>query len=231
VGTIADTIRAEIAAGKTNDEVLDAVKAAHPGSNTTPACVSYYRSKMKKAGTATAPRENPYKEATVSHALFKALNGPSDRVYTVKNVKSFRGNEGYGFNATLYRGDKRVALVMDDANGGCYSYEWYGDASARKAEADMFTATAKQLYPDETFEVEDRAVARLVDDVLLLKDAAKATKGKVAIIKDGKLYTIKAPNGVVTPAFIELVRQKNGNPTILNGKDDVFVLAALRAIS
>ena len=30
--------------------------------------------------------------------------------YTVKNVKSFRGMEGQGFNATLCRGDKKIAL-------------------------------------------------------------------------------------------------------------------------
>lgn len=58
MSTIADTIRSAISAGKTNEEVLAAVKAAHPDSNTSPACVSYYRSKMKKAGTnlPTAPQ-------------------------------------------------------------------------------------------------------------------------------------------------------------------------------
>jgi len=45
-------------------------------------------------------------------------------MYTIKNVKSFRGMEGLGFNATLYRDKKRVCLVMDSAQGAEYNFEW-----------------------------------------------------------------------------------------------------------
>ena len=58
MATIADTTRASLAEGKTNEQVLADVKAAHPTANTSAACVSYYRSKMKKAGTATAKPES-----------------------------------------------------------------------------------------------------------------------------------------------------------------------------
>lgn len=44
--------------------------------------------------------------------------------YTVKNIKTFRGMEGTGFNANLYRGNKKVAFVIDDAQGGELRYEW-----------------------------------------------------------------------------------------------------------
>ena len=44
--------------------------------------------------------------------------------YTVKNVRTFIGNEGQGFNANLYRDGIKVAFVFDDANGGDYSYQW-----------------------------------------------------------------------------------------------------------
>jgi hypothetical protein len=44
--------------------------------------------------------------------------------YTVKNVKTFIGNEGQGFNASLCRDGIKIAFVFDDANGGCYSYQW-----------------------------------------------------------------------------------------------------------
>ena len=44
--------------------------------------------------------------------------------YEVKAVKSFRGREGYGFNANLYHNGKKVCFVMDSGNGGCYRYEW-----------------------------------------------------------------------------------------------------------
>ena len=39
--------------------------------------------------------------------------------YSVKNVKSFEGMEGYGYNASLYRNNKRVAKVNDYGDGGC----------------------------------------------------------------------------------------------------------------
>ena len=44
--------------------------------------------------------------------------------YKVKNIKTFRGMEGIGFNANLYRGTKKIALVIDDAQGGPFRYEW-----------------------------------------------------------------------------------------------------------
>lgn len=222
MGTIADTIRSAISAGKTNEEVLAAVKAAHPDSNTSPACVSYYRSKMKKAGTnlpaaPKAPKQTP---------IAKATTAAVGHGYTVKGVKSFRGNEGYGFNATLYKDGKAIAFVYDDANGGCYMYEWKD-----KAAEQPLLELAKQKYPDMKFEQMDAFVGSLIDDVLLEKDAAKLTKGKVAILKDGKIYTIKAPNGTVTPQFLELVAKKNPTARVLNTAPLSEVVALLKSMS
>lgn len=39
-------------------------------------------------------------------------------VYSVKGLKFFRGIEGRGFNATLYRDNKRLGTIIDDAHGG-----------------------------------------------------------------------------------------------------------------
>ena len=50
------------------------------------------------------------------------MNKLSD--YTVKNVKKFRGHDGYGFNADLYCKDKKIAVVVDDNWGGDYMYHW-----------------------------------------------------------------------------------------------------------
>jgi hypothetical protein len=44
--------------------------------------------------------------------------------YSVKSVKSFMGREGYGFNANLYRGKKKIAFVRDDASGGEVDVDW-----------------------------------------------------------------------------------------------------------
>lgn len=218
MATIADTIRAALADGKTNEEVLALVKASHPGSNTSPACVSYYRSKMKKAGTVApkAPKQKP---------IAKAVEVSVGHGYTVKGVKSFRGNEGYGFNATLYKDGKAIAFVYDDANGGCYSYEWKDESAIAPLEE-----LAKQSHPDLKFEQMDAFVGALIDEVLLAKDAAKLVKGKVAILKDGKLYTVKPKNGVVTPEFVALVRQKNAGAKVLNGLPESELVAILKGL-
>ena len=44
--------------------------------------------------------------------------------YSVKNVKTFEGHDGTGFNATLYRGKKKIAKIIDTAHGGEYEYQW-----------------------------------------------------------------------------------------------------------
>lgn len=42
----------------------------------------------------------------------------------VKNVKSFSGMECPGFNASLYADGKKVALVIDEGNGGEILFQW-----------------------------------------------------------------------------------------------------------
>jgi hypothetical protein len=41
---------------------------------------------------------------------------------TLKNIKTFNGNEGPGFSATLYIDGRKAGDVVDDANGGEYRY-------------------------------------------------------------------------------------------------------------
>lgn len=41
----------------------------------------------------------------------------------IKHMKIFIGREGYGFNASLYVDGKKVAFIMDDANGGPFHYD------------------------------------------------------------------------------------------------------------
>ena len=39
-------------------------------------------------------------------------------IYTVKNVKTFTGMEGLGWECSLYKDGKRLGTVLDDAHGG-----------------------------------------------------------------------------------------------------------------
>ena len=44
--------------------------------------------------------------------------------FTIKGLRTFQGLEGQGFNASLYCKGKKVAFVIDSANGGDYEYQW-----------------------------------------------------------------------------------------------------------
>lgn len=44
--------------------------------------------------------------------------------YEIKGIKTFTGMEGGGYNATLYRRGKKVAVCIDDASGGPLQMEW-----------------------------------------------------------------------------------------------------------
>ena len=45
-------------------------------------------------------------------------------MYSVKKVKTFRGMEGEGYNADLYRDGKKIAFVIDEGCGGETRFEW-----------------------------------------------------------------------------------------------------------
>jgi len=65
--------------------------------------------------------------------------------YSVKNVKSFMGHEGMGFNCTLYRNGKRVGTCLDDAGGGdMYPISWLSTVD-RKEEQRLLDAHLKTL--------------------------------------------------------------------------------------
>lgn len=65
---------------------------------------------------------------------------PSDNPYSVSRLKTFRGMEGPGFNATLTRDGKRVCEAIDQGDGGEVWYEFVS-----KAEEDAYSAFVERL--------------------------------------------------------------------------------------
>lgn len=151
-------------------------------------------------------------------------------VYTVAKVKSFRGMEGYGFNAELRRNGVPVALVIDDANGGAYTYEW-NDYKAPGVEVDvigydkrtmhltvtpeeaLFWEYAKTLTKDEDeYPSPDSAVAGLVDafetDKMWRRKCKKCTCFRLKDQEPGAYFTRDV---IFTPKIAELLRQKYGD--------------------
>lgn len=88
--------------------------------------------------------------------------------YTVRNVRNFRGMEGEGFNATLYRDGRRIAFLVDDASGGEIRIQW-ADPHTRDKEEICLLEFLKTLPKERSESVEysvspDMFIATLVDE-------------------------------------------------------------------
>ena len=138
--------------------------------------------------------------------------------YEVKNVKTFRGREGQGFNCSLYRDKKRVAFVIDNGCGDEYKFEWL-DSKAPKVEVESnrynVTEPVKcKCTPEEAMLLKhikgktiehygmtmehntDTYVEGLVEDFELKKKCKKKT---IFILTNGEMYESNTP-------FSEVVR-------------------------
>ena len=115
-------------------------------------------------------------------------------MYEVKNVKTFIGMEGYGFNTNLYCDGKKVAFVIDSAHGGCYDYEWVNDAARVKAEAYVKTLPGVEMYGTKLEMDMDIFMSELIDAYEEKKRIAKMKKTRVVFktldCGPGEVYTI-----------------------------------------
>lgn len=147
------------------------------------------------------------------------LEGES-HVYSLKGVKTFRGMDGQGLNATLYRGEKKVAFVLDEGCGGEMRFEFMDRMHGKSAEEDMWDAfiAAEKAKRDDTKKDEfglteagyfDGAhwVNKKVDDLLNDKRFRKMCKTKTLFqvgdkIGTGEFMGLKGVD-IVTRQYIE----------------------------
>ena len=129
--------------------------------------------------------------------------------YELKAVKTFRGMEGQGFNANLYRDGKKVALVMDSAHGGCYDYEWTSK-DERKIFDDYIETLPPSLEdwmngkPMKAFD--DGVVSDLLNEYYLAKDAKR-------VIRNGSFFVpskmeLRKYTGSITEAKRQHAKKK-----------------------
>ncbi|HNS55588.1 MAG TPA: hypothetical protein PKO34_00925 [Smithellaceae bacterium] len=72
----------------------------------------------------------------------------SETRYTVKGLKTFVGMEGMGgFNVTLCRNEKPVAMVINDDSGGDFCWEWKS-----KSEEAILSKHCKSLPPGKYYD-------------------------------------------------------------------------------
>lgn len=135
----------------------------------------------------------------------------------VKNVKTWTGVEGIGFQASLYADGKRIAIVTDDAWGAEYRYD--------VRDAEKFTevlAYVKTLPMLEWHGIKlEPSIDSLMDDLVNKyeedKQWKKLCKTKIVLITPdcdkGQYRLVNVPP---TPALIAQVKEKYPNAEIVN---------------
>ena len=114
--------------------------------------------------------------------------------FTIKNIKTFNGRDGNGFECSIYRNNKRVGTAYNDANGGENVIDLLTDGpkgepfetrmARTKILRDEFqTFTAKfceerALEVDTYWRCEDRWLDASVDDAAELKIIKRHCKTK-----------------------------------------------------
>lgn len=120
--------------------------------------------------------------------------------YTVKNIKSFRGHEGYGFNVDLCCNGKKVAFVMDQADGAPVHIEW--ESSKDKEDLKNHIKDMTYTFYDVVYPMTiDIFITEIVDKVenekkRIAQEKRWIKKETVFHLKDqkeGEYRTVKAP--------------------------------------
>ena len=135
-------------------------------------------------------------------------------MYAVKNVKTFMGREGHGYECSLYKDGKKIGTVTDTANGG--EVDFYLNDGEKK-NLDVYCAALplepctydfmRADYPDGVPVSCDALVGRLIDEFDTHKRNKKVCKTKtmVKVVKNGKdvFYTYNAPFSIKLRDFIK----------------------------
>ncbi len=130
--------------------------------------------------------------------------------YELRNVKTFMGNEGHGFNAALCRDGNKVADVHDMADGGCYSYYF-----KEEAERKMFFEHARKNASTDAIEPWDMLVAGMVDAYLLDKKLRRLCRKEVLFRlegnKEGLFHTLSRQ---YSPELGDALRRRYGTALV-----------------
>lgn len=138
-------------------------------------------------------------------------------MYSVKNIKTFTGREGKGFNATLYRDGKKIAMVSDMADGGMLRFDWVDYSAREEDKLDAYCATLPKTELGHGLRAvptdKDLFVSRLVEDAEIRKKMTSQLRKKTVFIDGGVAYTSPSP---YSPSTRAALLSKFPNAIILN---------------
>lgn len=115
--------------------------------------------------------------------------------YSVRNVKSFDGRNGPGFSCTLYNGGRKVADVVNDANGGAFRFHWHRTRDEAMLEDYVATLPPVSLEPYARGTAPQNRDGYLAELVERYENAARFRRllgAKVVLLLDGQVRTYNA---------------------------------------
>ena len=116
-------------------------------------------------------------------------------VITFKNIKFMEGHEGDAYNADLYLNGKKRGKLMNDGNGGCYTYYRYDKGPAYEDEQLLEFIARKKLvlkdYSEKPFvDVLDmESLFYFFDKTKVIRKKVK-TEPIAVVFKDDKILSI-----------------------------------------
>jgi hypothetical protein len=152
---------------------------------------------------------------------------PADRTLTVKGIKTFRGMEGSGFNATLYEDGKSLGMVIDEGCGGSFLYRLKGGRTAKGWEKERELGRWARVKTQSGMEALDILIGDLVNKEEERRWLKRHTKKKTVIrLKGQGAGEWTTYNRAYTPEFAAWVREKHGDELVeIANERDLAVVA------
>jgi len=155
----------------------------------------------------------------------------------LKNIKIVKAlsEETVCFTAFGYVNGIKTFTVSNRGHGGCHEYAEIDCEPDTRARFDAVDAWAKSLPPDHYNGMElPRDLDCVVDDLVIeheLRQLLKRmTKGKIAFIRDNKLWTqsLKSADPNYVSLAIDTFKTKNPNAKVLNEMSESEAIALLK---
>lgn len=106
--------------------------------------------------------------------------------YALRGVKSFKGSDDLGFNATLLCAGKKVAEVMDAGDGDLFlGFDWVSADAEAAFTAHCAQWPAKVVMGQSEPLTPDDVILRMVDHHTFIADMKRQLKKSLVLVKDG----------------------------------------------